>query len=367
MNEQTQKIECTVQILTPVHIGSGVRLAVGIDYYTDKNNTYIVPQKTLMDFLKDNFKKLRHYHEPSMHATLLSEIPKNECIVYNWRCTTDELYEFERNSFGTPYLPGSSLKGAFRTALFAQSMRNRYNKNDILNSNVSSPDSKATTEVFVSNASLERNPSSKNIMRMLRIGDVAFQQNDLELAQFQILNCHSENGKWKWKGAPMKLIVETLSMDAESRVNISIDGFLFQNKDAQSTLRFPKTRIEDIFKKVNTHYKQLIKSEIRFFEKLNENKENTHPLDSLIDELNEIKSLFPADETKESTECVLRLGWGTGWRTMTGNWIPEIDLLSIKERFKLGKHNVNIFPKTRKLIINGEDYTVSGWVKLTRI
>ena len=48
------KIPCTLEILSPVHIGSGVKLAKDIDFFNDGNSITIVSQAELMQYLEDN-------------------------------------------------------------------------------------------------------------------------------------------------------------------------------------------------------------------------------------------------------------------------------------------------------------------------
>ena len=48
------KIPCSIEILTPVHIGSGVKLTEGIDFVKTDHSVEIIPQSELMEYLKNN-------------------------------------------------------------------------------------------------------------------------------------------------------------------------------------------------------------------------------------------------------------------------------------------------------------------------
>ena len=71
---------------------------------------------------------------------------------------------------------------------------------------------------------------------------------------------------------------------------------------------------------------------------------------------------------------LLNLGWGTGWKFKTGDYIPENELDKVRSDFKLGRIDRNTgalvkpFPKSRKILFNlsGSPYSVPGWVLLEK-
>ncbi len=51
------KIPCSIEILTPVHIGSGVKLASGIDFLSTHSSVTIVTQAELMEHLENDLEE----------------------------------------------------------------------------------------------------------------------------------------------------------------------------------------------------------------------------------------------------------------------------------------------------------------------
>ena len=69
----------------------------------------------------------------------------------------------------------------------------------------------------------------------------------------------------------------------------------------------------------------------------------------------------------EGSSCILRLGWGTGFRNMTGDW--QEDMMTDKDLDALikelrPKHDINLtYPKTRRMASDG---TPLGFIQLTQ-
>jgi CRISPR-associated protein Csm5 len=63
---------------------------------------------------------------------------------------------------------------------------------------------------------------------------------------------------------------------------------------------------------------------------------------------------------------VIRLGWGSGWKHMTGDYLErDKDILEkIRMNFRLGRPGMP-FPKSRKIAFqNGKPIFPFGWIKL---
>lgn len=114
-----------LDVQTPVHIGSGTQITKKeftvnmkrIDVY-DPFKLYSVlgeryealfnnPWESLTDYLFKNRVKASHAVKYSVHSSD-SSVRK-----------TDSIAEFIKDPYGNPYIPGSSLKGAIRTALLS--------------------------------------------------------------------------------------------------------------------------------------------------------------------------------------------------------------------------------------------------------
>lgn len=111
-----------IEVLTPLHIGSGVTLKQGFDFEVYNGLTYRLNEDIILadkwpedpdhqrTFLNQPLAKLletRDYREhPEYFRYTLRGVPAMR-----------EIREAIRDAYGRPYIPGSSLKGALRTAL----------------------------------------------------------------------------------------------------------------------------------------------------------------------------------------------------------------------------------------------------------
>ncbi|OUD14212.1 hypothetical protein [Thioflexithrix psekupsensis] len=63
----------------------------------------------------------------------------------------------------------------------------------------------------------------------------------------------------------------------------------------------------------------------------------------------------------------IRLGWGSGWESMTGGWLDDDELQTARQAYgsKMGKVGVDVFPKTRRLVVSeGSPCLPFGWIKI---
>jgi CRISPR/Cas system CSM-associated protein Csm5 (group 7 of RAMP superfamily) len=116
---------------------------------------------------------------------------------------------------------------------------------------------------------------------------------------------------------------------------------------------------EELFPLVNTHTLRILNDEIQYWE---EKAGNPEALGNTVEEMQRIADIASACA---ANECVLRIGWGSGFRFMTGDWhgaMTDDDyerlLKSVRPR-----HSVDlIFPKSMRFVKGGMPM---GFVKLT--
>jgi len=111
------------EVLTPLHVGSGRKLIEGFDFAVNSGTTYRLNEEAILadrwpddPALQKKFagQPLKDLIEPADYKA------HPEYFIYSLRGepAMREIVECIRNVNGRPYLPGSSLKGALRTALF---------------------------------------------------------------------------------------------------------------------------------------------------------------------------------------------------------------------------------------------------------
>jgi CRISPR-associated protein Csm5 len=127
-----------IETLTPLHIGSGIRLRQGFDFIADKDKIWVADQAAIYEHLIDRAES-HAGRQPTEIKNLirmtLDDIVKNKWLelqdfnlapagVFSYvlkgtPSATEgrgEVQAFIRDGFGRPYIPGSSIKGALRSA-----------------------------------------------------------------------------------------------------------------------------------------------------------------------------------------------------------------------------------------------------------
>ena len=135
MRDFLKRYKIQMEILTPVFIGAGSELTKK-EYIYDKENKYVwIPDK--QHLIRDIYKrklenKFEEYmlsqNEPLlnwMESVGYKEKEIQKLCSYSMDCSQAlenlnhpiAIQEFVKDAYGMPYIPGSSLKGAIRTAL----------------------------------------------------------------------------------------------------------------------------------------------------------------------------------------------------------------------------------------------------------
>ncbi len=377
-----EKIPCSIEVLAPVHIGSGVKLAEGIDFVKSDSSVHIVSQSELMKYLENNQDEMNRFIQGNYKLSSLNRTPDGK--RYNISLgRTSEINEFERNGNGKPYIPGSSIKGAIRTIL----IKKRFDelspneKNDLLGS-VTSNRKEWASEPIVKQ--LLGDNSNNNLMRVLEVFDAEFE--DLELERIFVLTLSSIDGSsfgWKKMGRDKKthlpyppqidhnnatpIFAETLPMQSKGYFSISLNSFLLNDSTAANTLQFQErslTEIKNLVSTINLYSKVKLENEIKFFSKLKSPKQLTSLLNEINNLCNDLNKLLDS-QNSSTDEFILRISWGSGWKGMTGDYLDETWLNNFRRKYQLGKRDFPIFPKTRRIVFEGEEPKyLTGWIKV---
>lgn len=372
-----EKIPCSIEVLSPVHIGSGVKLAKDIDFTYTNDTVTIVPQSELMNYLEQNPDEMQKFIEGGYKLEKLTIGSLGKKYPINGERVFD-ISEFERNGFGKPYIPGSSIKGSLRTIILKQVFDDlEENEKQNLLGLVNNPKKEWASEPIVKKIFGE--DSNHNLMRTLEIFDAEFE--DVDLLKVLILSLTNDQGTsfgWKQMSRPPKnvdnpkyatsIFVEALPTGSKGYFSISLSNFLFNNPTAQSELKFSETSLSNINSLISTINKYSIEklnSEKKFFENLNSSKK----LNELI---NHIKLLIDEHSKLKADEFMMRLSWGSGWKGMTGDFINDLDkdekikwIEFFRKKYQMGKRDFPIFPKTRRIVFEDDKPKyLTGWIKV---
>ena len=145
MRDYLKHYRVKICVLSPVYIGSGEKIGKKEHIYMPWNHHVIIPnvEKMYMDLQKKGLgKEFADYmmdgrpKEPSLSQWLgqhkmqredyerwkLYEMDAGEAFV-SQTARPKEIEAFVKDAYGMPYVPGSTLKGMFRTALIADEIQ----------------------------------------------------------------------------------------------------------------------------------------------------------------------------------------------------------------------------------------------------
>jgi CRISPR/Cas system CSM-associated protein Csm5 (group 7 of RAMP superfamily) len=386
MKEIKQKIPVSVEIIMPVHVGSGSKLTNGQDYILKNGTLSVISVDKILAYYGKDKRTLSQIEDALINGTLVfSSLPGfdiNKFKIYeisNSPFVGGEILSFLKDPFLKPYIPGSSIKGAIRTVILQHFLRNIQKPIGELifdGTRVKDPG----IVVFGKDALYDP-------MKALVLDDFYFTVEDLAIFNAKLFDLRGENSYgWKKMGrnefiaddiseaTPISL--EALSRGSKSCGEFAIDLFFLENYYKDKKIEdFERRRIERLkdfflnffneFKKIADEYaKREIQDEISFLEKL-DTKGN---LTNIIDSYRKLKDQLSNDRDS----IYLRIAWGIGWKGMTGDYFDERSLEKLRQIKKLGKDYSKIFPKTRRFIVEKRDGTELpayplGWIKLREV
>ncbi|ACY48519.1 type III-A CRISPR-associated RAMP protein Csm5 [Rhodothermus marinus] len=370
-----ERVQAVLEVLTPVHIGCGIRWQKNLDFVVDKE-TYVIPEHVLMTYLQEHPESLADFEDEQRRAELLWETEGG--IEYELPCRSREILVFMRNGNGQPYVPGSSLKGALRTVIFRHfwEQLDQGRKQRLLAKTGEKRESAAQPLV---REVLGRDPNH-DLLRVLAVFDTPVHQEDLDLYRLFILNLTDPKGRrYGWRNVPRKrsfsdirdatpIYAEMLRPGTQGVLSLRLDRFLLDDERAERELHFSdKLSLEQLARWANRHARHLLKREQAFLEQCGNGR-----LQRLLDSIDSLVQLIPAEDTpEEGKRFLLRLGWSSGWRSMTGDYLEEENLNEIRKKYGLNyDRNKNqlrfpVFPKTRKIVFDGEEPSwLAGWVQI---
>lgn len=368
-----------IRTLSSIHVGDGQTLTNNRDFITDNRDIYILsPNKIgeiigtdndlitkwlvaidnndLKSFLKLNGKG-KNYQEFSTRAF--------NNFGGNIGCDMT-LKTIIHDGRGYPYIPGSSIKGAIRSAIVGSILSKRINEKEL-----NFTEAKAEPFMLFNNSTKVNNNPKRDpytnpnfdIFRFITVGDATFSKGvEVGIKLILINERTSEDSLIDRKKAPQ--IVETIDKDCKAFFNMSIniDKYnYYQAKEKQKLVSFPNELItfKNLFECINGHTKQLVEDEINYYSNIGKTGAEYY-----IENLKEIK--HEIDDCNPGKECILRLGQGIGWRFMTGAWAENLrnfyDDIVPGIRIRNEHYKDYDFPKSRR--IDDESYLM-GFVKLS--
>ncbi len=367
--------EIKIEVLSPVHIGSGnmlqnntdfVTTDNGVEYYIrvvdDRKILELIGVEHLNDWLlsierKDNTKELVKRFAPN---SKVADYSKRRLIDYSQGInSTDTLKEHIHNGLGLPYIPGSSIKGSIRTAILASLADNIKNKEEKIKTNRTDRNGNPLLSASKIEQELFGNDPNSDIFRFIHVGDAYFEK-DSEIA-LRVVNINIRKGDDLMDNSKPQLI-EAINNGVSSTLQMKIanDYYMWVKTKFPSigNLAAEINSLNNLFLLINAHTEKLVNAELDFWREINKTGSEDY-IENLEKILSEIKSC------KKGNECVLRIGHASGWRFITGGWTEELnnfnDVVIPASRPKNFNYTEYVFPKSRRI---DEESDVLGFVKL---
>jgi len=367
-----EEVQGYLEVLTPVHIGSGIKWQRNLDFVVDAEGTYIVPESALIRYLQAHPEAIDRLEDEREREDLLWEV--EDGIEYILPCESREILVFIRDGNGYPFVPGASLKGAIRTMLFRYfwDQLSPQKQADLLRNTQPRREWAAQPllkEVF------GKDPNH-DLMRVLAVRDVQVRQQDLDLYRVFVLRLTDPEGKhYDWRGMRRRrtfsvIYAEMLRPGTTASFSMRLDRFLLEDERARSELHFDRKAFDfaKLARWANAYARKRLQRELAFLEKCNDGA-----LNGLLNSLDALLQRIPDESDPEAGQrFLLRLGWGSGWQSMTGDYLEGEWLEKIRKRYRLnyddrqrGRAHFPIFPKTRKIVFDGDRPAyLSGWVQI---
>ncbi len=358
----------TLQILTPIHIGNGEELRLGFDFVIYNGRTWRLDDDAILEakWRQMGLDQPGRSRYPLPGEVLMEQDFTNEALFRyvlrgapRSRRNDARLKSYIKDPYDRPYIPGSSLKGALRTALAWtgwDEIRPRLDRSAIGNRR-SWAGQRLERKLF------GKDPNH-DLLRALQVSDL---HGDLDpntalaVVNAQVLTRHSLQ-------SPIEL--EALLPNHTLTGALKIDDFLFTSlAERQLHFRSRKRWLGELLRRVQRHSRARIARLMRWFEQA----EGAEKVANFYRQLYNLN--LP------SHQALVQIGWGSGWDGKTFWTHLQADEYLFKKLmrdFRLQhRRNRNAsptapkdFPVSRRVVTTGSKETPKiaapfGWAIIT--
>jgi len=348
-------LKVKLETLSPVNIGNGEILSQFCDYVYDKGVVYYLDHDLIIEELSkrpDSEKLINEFVAvvrtqaggSIQNRLRLKGFFENTGLDFKHLASRkipvdgeiNEQIQLHVKTGGRPYIPGSSLKGAIRTAIishfFTEDMENKINIKGYIGQNLFGK-------------------YDEDILKFLQVSDtMPFSEEDLGIAKFFRFNLKTD-------AMAIPVIKEIVPAGKTTTITI---GFKAKEGQVDSRFKFLQEGNEDhLFAIINAYTCKNLENELAAIQRSHsgELQDVKHFYADLID------AVSAADNTKEA---YLRIGSGKTYydntvaQSLSKPFLQKI----LAQNFK--KADPNFFPKTRTLVLHKGQKQVPGWVRLEK-
>jgi len=353
-----------IEALTPIVIGSGrEKILTKLDYISEGNTIYVIDVDKLISSL--SFNEAKDFSDRLIKFGNLKAAIKNidfkRFLKYKIKCA-DRVNDREirvtltKDVNNYAYIPGSSIKGAIRTAIY-------YKVFNEAKENLKKELQKLMNEIFIKKphkikgdklllkifTSKEADQPHFDPLRFLRITDtkpLPVYENT-EVFRIELFKTY-QKPTFAEGFIPNRLLFGEIYFD---RVLWDSSYEIWRKEFKHLDL----LNISVLSKVLNEFAERIIEHELKFA--INHNLSNIETFyQNLKDELKKLSV----------DESIIRIGWGSGYFSTTlGLLFIEMNIFKdIRKAFRLGKPGFE-FPATRKFAFYERKLYPLGWAKIT--
>ena len=334
--------DVTMSVLTPLHIGTGNVLLRDYDFTTTARGTWVLNQDPILSGAYDTAVATNDWGRldvPPGQLVRDDELHAGSPFVrygLAGETSVDQVREQIKDVYGQCYLPGSSLKGALRTALMSHAIRSRRFKPDLkdLGQRREWAGQPWERQVFGPDP-------NHDLLRALIVSDSAPLATDP--SPLMLLNAQVFTGGEP--GSP--IVVEALRPDTVFRTTIRVDDYLFS--PAAATLGFADRRdwLDNLSRIAGEVSHTRIEHELDWYR----SRDGFAAATAVYSQLVRFRP--------KSGVFLLQMSWGAGWTGKSvGPLLPKPAQDELRVRYQLGKPPrardwqpdlTKPFPKSRRL------------------
>jgi CRISPR-associated protein Csm5 len=362
-----------IQALTPVHIGCGKNYVQHFDYVQEGNKVHVFDQARLFAQVGSLGESAISAFTAALESQELWGFMKERKIdpksvslfSFPWNSRFSlptDIRRYIRDGLGRPIIPGSSLKGLFRTAILSRLVEEEGGElvagrlKSIMAPNEKPPNPKFAANP-IADTMLGRD-AKYNLMRALTVSDCTLPASAVQVDEAFVTRLVSGGRRFNRKSWSM--LIERVRPGESAAGQISFDHFLQEQALEKAHFGFrANLSLDWLLVALRRRTEHFLKAELAFL--TDKGGEGIQELQGFYTKLQrDIEQLGPK-------EAIVQFAWGSGWKGMTGELLQP-DQLSRDLRSKLRLANKYLdfpFPKSRRLAGKGENVQPIGWVKFT--
>lgn len=352
--------------LSPIHIGGKFQAISPFEYIVEGGKFRVIREEKLAGILQRRglvSEFIRQFEQSGfslgdylrgrglLSAQLVEELSLYSCSLIGGSPEGKQVRPFNRDAWQRPYIPGTAIKGAMRTALWYDAIKKNPNRwLDRLRRRVKSENRAKVVDDELDREILqgykleneEKSPHT-DILRVIKVSDAKPWERDSLFVGEEVTFA---------RGKPrpdLSIYLEYQGEAKETIFSVVFDEELFRR--FKGGLLF--NSFEDFLRKVDAFYRSVAEAE------LGEGEEKGRAFYQWL-----------IEKTK-GAGYLMRIGWGGGLSSLT-IWLalPKDIRETIREKFFERSHREK-FPLTRRFLKRmekgGETYTPFGWVILKEV